>query len=147
MPNKVYVYNANTYPHRATFKGEEITLGAKDYWKDKDGSKKVFDIYEANDFKGQYSAVPCDGSGKMVPDPKYFKIIELHPVPNTESDSVLKIDEATGFKCMALNCKHVSPSAEELEAHTNVRHPGMDKLILPEEDARLKAKKATTKAA
>lgn len=141
MAQKVYVYNLNKYPLREQFKGEEVTIEAEDFWKDKKGIRKAVDIYEANDFRGQYHPVPVDGSGKMVNDPKHYKMIKMVPVEDPD-DVVIK-DEIPAFKCMAKECKHVSPSQEELEAHTKVRHPSIETLILPEEDAQLsrKAKK------
>jgi hypothetical protein len=135
--NKVYIYNKNAYPLREMFKGEEVTLAANDFWRDKAGNKKEIDIFEANDFRGQYHPVPFDGSGKMINDPKYFKMIEMIPVSHTE----VKEELTPTFKCMAKDCKHVSPSPEELEAHTKVKHGGLEKLTLPDEDARLSKKK------
>lgn len=119
------------------FKGEEMTIQANDFWRDKNGNKKEFDVFEANDYRGQYRPVPFDGSGKMVNDPKYYKMIELVPV----GGSVIKEEPTSTFKCMAKDCKHVSPSPEELEAHTKTRHGNLDKLVLPIEDERLGKKK------
>jgi len=137
MTGKVFIKNINGYPLRELFKGEEVTIAANDFWRDKGGKKKELDIYEANDFKGQYHPVACDMSGKMINDPKHYKMLELIPVDasevKTESDS-------PAYRCMAKDCKHVSPSAEELEAHTKTRHSNIDRLILPEEDAKLPKK-------
>lgn len=139
MSNKVYVYNGNEYPLRELFKGEQVDIAAKDYWRDKTGEKKKIDIYEANDFRGQYHPVPFDGSGKMLNDPKHYKIIKMEPVDQVTEEA---IPDKPSFKCMAKECKHVSPSPEELEAHTTTRHPNAEKLILPEEDARTQKKKS-----
>lgn len=138
MSQNVYVFNKNSYPLREIFKGEEVTIEANDFWRDKKGNKKEMDIFTANDFRGQYHPVPFDGSGKMVNDPKHFKMIDMIPVDATP----VTHEEIPSFKCMAKDCKHVSPSPEELEAHTKVRHASAEKLILPEEDARLAKKKS-----
>lgn len=138
LSNKVYVLNKNSYPLRELFKGEEVTIEANSFWKDAKGNKKILDIYEANDFRGQYHPVPFDGSGKMLNDPKHFKMIEMVPVDDEKMEVA---DEKPAFKCMAKECKHVSPSSEELEAHTKVRHPSLETLILPDEDVRIRSKK------
>lgn len=135
MAAKVFIYNDNIYPLREMFKGEEVTIQANDYWRDKKGEKKEFDLFEANDFRGTYHPVPCDMSGKMLDDAKHYKKIKMIP---TEVDTAK--EDAPAFKCMAPDCKHISPSPEELEAHTSVRHANIDKLILPDEDSRLKQK-------
>ena len=139
MP-KVYVKNTNVHPLRELFKGEEVVILANDFWRDKQGNKKELDIFEANDFRGQYHPTPIDGDGKMVNDPRYYKMIEMIPVDKPEEEINT---EPVGFKCMAPGCKHVSPSEEELAAHAQVRHPSLESLILPEEDARLKKKAAS----
>lgn len=140
MAQKVFVKNDNVYPLREIFKGEEITIDSGDFWRDKKGNKREVDIFEANDFRGQYHPVPIDGSGQMLKDdPKYHKKISMHPVND------VTLVQAPTFKCMAPDCAHVSPSPEELEAHTNVRHASIDKLILPEEDAEIVHKKQVGK--
>lgn len=138
QPNKVYLKNTNNYPLRELFKGEEVLISANDFWRDKGGEKKELDIFEANDFRGQYHPVPFDGSGKMINDPKHFKMIEMIPVPGQDG---VPTELKPTYKCMAKECKHVSPSPEELEAHTNTRHPEVEKLILPDEDSRISARK------
>lgn len=135
--SNVFIYNKNVYPLRELFKGDEVTINANDFWRDKDGNKKEFDQFEANDFRGQYHSRPSDGSGKMIDDAKYYKMIELVPVGGVQ----IKEEPTSTFKCMAKDCKHVSPSPEELEAHTKTRHGNLEKLSLPDEDARLLKKK------
>ena len=130
---KVYLKNTNDYPLVEMFKGEKVEILANDYWRDKKGEKKILDIYEANDFRGQYHPVPFDGSGKMEDHPKYYKKVAMEPCDD-EGYSVITAD--SGFKCMAKECKHVSASSEELETHTKVKHGSMETLILPEEDAK-----------
>ncbi len=139
MADKVYILNKNVYPLREMFKGLEVTIEPNDFWRDKAGNKKEFDLFEANDFRGQYRPVPMDGSGKMLGDAKYFKMIEMVPVDGGKDKSS---SAESSYRCMAKDCKHVSPSPEELEAHTNMRHPNIEKLILPDEDSRLPAKKS-----
>jgi len=142
MAQKVRVYNLNTYPLDEIFKGDEVHIEPQDYWRDKKGAVKVMDIYEATDFKGQYHPVMSDGSGKMVNDPKFYKMLRLEPA---EAEPVA-LEEVPAYKCMHGGCKHVSPSSEELEAHTRVKHPGSESLVLPEEDARIKAKQKSAAA-
>lgn len=142
MP-KVKVYNFNCHPLNEMFKGEEVHIGANDYWRDKAGKIKEVDIYEANDYRGQYCPVPFDGSGKMLEDAKYYKKIRLEPIKE-DIDEVE--DDSPSFKCMAESCKHVSPSSEELEAHIKVRHPHAETLILPDEDKAIRAKQRAKKA-
>lgn len=139
MSNKVTVYNMNIHPLHEMFKGEEILIEPQDYWRDKKGNIKELDIYEANDFRGQYHPVPFDGSGKMINDPKHFKMLKMDPVDKMETSD--DEDDAPAFKCMAKECKHVSPSSEELDAHIKVRHPAAEKLVMPEIDREIKKKK------
>jgi hypothetical protein len=134
--NKVYIFNKNDYPLREIFKGEEVTILAKDYWRDKQGNKKELDLFEANDFRGQYHPVPMDMSGRMINDPRNYKMIDMIPVEGAAT----VMDTTPAYRCMARDCKHISPSPEELEAHTKARHGGLDKLALPDEDARLNKK-------
>jgi hypothetical protein len=141
MP-KVTVFNLNVHPLHEMFKGDEVLIQANDYWRDKDGKIREIDIYEANDFKGQYHPVPFDGSGKMLEDSRYFKKIRMDKV-QTEVDS--EEEDTPAFKCMAAQCKHVSPSPEELTAHIKVRHPSEETLVLPEEDREIRAKNKAKK--
>lgn len=132
---KVYVFNDNTHPLDELFKGEPIHIDPKDYLRDKSGNKKVMDIFEANDYRGQYKAVPFDGSGKMLDDAKYHKKVKLIPI-----DAEQKIEPQPGHLCMHKGCSHVSPSPEELEAHTRVKHPNTETLSLPDQDVKLNRK-------
>lgn len=141
---KVKVFNLNTHPLHEIFKGEEVLIESNDYWRDKKGNVKEMDIYEANDFKGQYHPVPFDGSGKMLNDPRYFKMIRMDQV---EAGSMEEEDEIPSFRCMAKECKHVSPSSEELEAHIKVRHPTVETLILPDEDKAIRSRSRAKKIA
>ena len=137
---KVTVFNTNVHPLKEMFKGEEVYIEAQDYWRDKKGKIKELDQFEANDYRGQYAPVPFDGSGKMVNDPRYFKMLKIEPVDGTEIGNAST--EPVGYKCMAKECKHISPSAEELEAHAKVRHAALETLILPEEEEVIKRKKS-----
>ena len=139
---KVTVFNLNTFPLKELFKGEEVEIEAQDYWRDKKGNVKHIDQFEANDFRGSYHPVPFDGSGKMVNDPRHFKMLKIEPVDHEDEATA---HSKTVARCMAQGCKHVSPSPEELEAHTKVQHPGIETLLLPEVEeasARKKAKSA-----
>lgn len=135
--SKVYVYNDNIHPLEEQFKGNKVHIAAEDYWRDAKGQKLAMDIYEANDFRGQYHPVPFDGSGKIIDDAKYYKKIKMEPVADQAGEIV---DVQTGVKCMFKECKHVSASPEELETHSKNKHPNADTLILPEEDLEIKKK-------
>src|SRR4051812_31473195 len=108
MP-KVKVFNDNIHPLEEMFKGEKVYIAAKDFWRDKAGNIKEMDIYEANDYRGQYAPVPFDGSGKMIDDAKYYKIIKMIPVDTDLEEE--EEDDTPTYKCMAKECKHVSPSS------------------------------------
>lgn len=142
---KVTVFNLNSHPLHELFKGEEVLIEANDYWRDKKGNVKELDIYEANDFRGQYHPVPFDGSGKMINDPKHFKMLRMDKVGEEASDTTE--DDTPTFKCMAAQCKHTSPSSEELAAHIKVRHPSAETLVLPDEDKAIRARQKKGKAA
>lgn len=144
MNNKVKVFNLNTHPLHEIFKGEEVKIEPQDYWRDKNGNIKIMDIFEANDYKGQYAPVPFDGSGKMLNDPRYFKMLKLEPVADG-FDGEDNEPETVTFKCMAKDCNHISPSPEELTAHIKVRHPSVETLVLPEIDHVLKKKSKVKK--
>ncbi len=133
MSYKVKVFNKNVHPLKEIFKGNEVFIAAQDYWRDEKGKVKVMDVYEANDYRGQYAPVPFDGSGKMIDDPRHFKMIELQRTDSDRETDETE-DKTSIHKCMAPSCKHVSPSSEELSAHVKVRHPGVETLVLPEED-------------
>jgi len=135
--SKVYVFNDNVHPIREIFKGEQMEIGAKSFWLNKDGSKKLMDVFEANEYAKQYRPVPCDMSGKMEESSKFYKMIRLIP----ETTEATKPNDAPIFRCMAKDCTHISPSAEELEAHTKVRHQNAEKLVMPEVEEALNRKK------
>lgn len=134
---KVRVFNDNIHPLKEIFKGERVEIGPKDYWRDAKGNILELDIYEANDYRGQYAPVPFDGSGKMLNDPRYFKMIKMEPVDKAVGeDTKVQI-----LKCMMKDCKFVATSTEQLEDHSAERHGGVDKLVLPEQDHAIKEKK------
>lgn len=136
MSQKMKIYNDNVHPFQTTFKGDLYKINAKDYLKDASGKPVEWDLYEANDFRGQYSPILKDAN--ELPDPRSYKMIRLEPVGKP------LIEEKSEHVCM--RCKHVSPSAEELEAHLKYRHADAIKLEIPEEDAKMlsKTKKAAT---
>lgn len=141
MAQKVTVFNKNTHPIKEIFKGEEVFIGPQDYWRTKDGKVKEMDIFEANDYRGQYAMVPFDGSGKMINDPRYFKMIELRPVVQEADDHEDFEDSSTNFKCMATNCKFVGTNTEEFNRHCTIAHPETTRLILPDEDREIEKKR------
>lgn len=138
--NKVRVFNYNHHPLQETFKGDKVEIEANDYWRDKKGAPKEIDLFEANDFRGQYRPVPFDGSGKMIDDPKYHKKIRLEPVGEGTTGADTPI-----FKCMAPACKFVGTSDKELATHSEAAHPAAERLVLPEQDFEI-TKKAKTGA-
>ena len=120
------VYNDNVHDFKSIFKGDKVFIKAKGYWLDDSGKPKVMDLYEANDFRGTYHPVAVDGSG--VPDPKSYKMIKIEMIKEAAKQ------EMQSHVCM--QCKHSSPSPEELEAHINVRHADAVKLGLPDVDVK-----------
>lgn len=146
MAQKVRIKNTNIHPLRELFKGEEVTIEAGDYWRDKKGAVREIDVFEANDFRGVYHPVPFDGSGKMVDDARHYKKIVMEPIVD-ESDLDEEEDDSPVFKCMAKECKHISPSSEELDAHIKVRHPSAERLVLPEVDKDIKKHNKAKKTA
>jgi hypothetical protein len=139
MSNRVAVFNYNNWPVKELFKGEEVEILANDYWRDKTGNIKVMDIFEANDYRGQYKPVPFDGSGKMIDDPKYHKKIRLEPWGEQH-----KAEEKQVYRCMMKECSKtaVFSTEEELTNHIKGKHPGADTLVLPEVEADISAKRS-----
>lgn len=137
-PQMVKLFNDNTYPLSEMFKGEPVTIEPKDYWRDKKGKVKILDLFEANDFRGQYHPIPLDGSGRMTNDPRNFKMIRMEVV---DPDAPV-VEETDLLRCMAQGCKHISSSQEEFEAHAGNAHPSVERLVLPEQDVEIKKKTA-----
>lgn len=120
--NLVKVFNDNIYPLKELFKGADVIIKEKDYWRNADGSVKELDIFEASEFKGQYHPAPIDTDGKMVRDAQYFKKIIIEPILKNKPEAP---PAKQGIKCMVSGCGHFSPSPEELEAHNKVRHANL----------------------
>lgn len=64
---KVKVWNDNTYPHKETFRGETIEIGA--------GQFIEMEYMDAVQFKGQMSPIIRDADG--APTKKSFKMIRI----------------------------------------------------------------------
>jgi hypothetical protein len=128
------VFNDNSYPLTQLYKGEEVEIKSKDYWRDTQGAPKVMDIFEAAEFKGAYSPVPLDSSGRMVPDAKYHKIIRLDPA-GTAAAAPVKIP------CMAHGCGEKFDSEAQLAQHSSKEHDEIAKLALPDQDSEIKTKR------
>lgn len=124
---QVKVWNKNIHPLTELFKGNQITIPAGKYIE--------MEFFEAHEFKGQYHAQPVDVDGRLLDDPKHYKMITIEKAGGAEA--VVLTDH------MCLVCKHKSPSEEELDAHVKVRHADQAKLELPAEDEK---KKQTKKA-
>lgn len=126
MP-KVKVWNRNTHDLKSMWKGDPIEIKAGQYTE--------MDFYDAHEFKGQYHPVPCDAAGKLLADDRrYWKILEIEPVGGKAGE------EAKTEAHVCMQCKHASPSPEELEAHIKVRHADASRLVLPEEDREIAKK-------
>lgn len=136
---KVKVFNENVFPLKQYFKGEDIEIEPEDYWRDKKGKIKEIDQFEANEFRGAYLPVPVDGSGKMVNEPRYHKKIRIEAI-DYDAPTVIDIP-----KCMAQGCKHVAVSQEALAIHTRDKHPGIETLILPEQEEVIQRKSKAVK--
>lgn len=65
----VRVYNDNKFPHREMFRDRQIEI--------EPGAYVVMDEGEAIQFRGQYTPIKTDGTGRHLPE--YFKIIRLAP--------------------------------------------------------------------
>jgi hypothetical protein len=112
MTQKVKVFNDNVHDFKSNFKGDPVFIKAKSYWTEKNGEPRVMDLYEANDFRGDYHPI-MKGANEEA-DPKSYKMIRLEVV-GVETAAV-----QAEHVCM--QCKHKSPSPEELEAHIKVKH-------------------------
>lgn len=123
---RVKVWNDNNHELKELFKGDKVSIPAKGFIE--------MEFYEAHEFKGQYHPQPVDNDGKLLQDSKYFKIIRIEPIDGTKKEEV-----QSSHVCM--QCKHMSPSSEELEAHVKVRHSSAARLELPAEDEVIAAKK------
>jgi len=125
MP-QVKVWNDNDYPLKEIFKGDPIEIGPHQF--------KMMEFYEAYEFKGQYHPQPIDNDGKLLNDPKYFKKVRI------ERLDAGAVEEAKPTH-VCMQCKHASPSPEELEAHMKFRHADVARLELPEVDQDVKTRK------
>lgn len=127
----VKVWNDNTIDHVEMFKEKEIRIPA--------GKHIEMELFEANDFKGQYRIVEVDAGGQQTRES--MKMIRLER-PKLEAVE----DEAPEVhQCVV--CKHASPSPEELEAHIKVRHAEQERLNMPDVDAEIKRSGKRVKAA
>lgn len=129
--SKVRVFNDNVHDFKATFKGDPIFIKAKSYLLEKTGEPREMDIYEANEFRGDYHPITIGGDDQ--PDPRSFKMIKIEKI----GESVSVIPEHV---CM--QCKHKSPSAHELDAHVKYTHADSATVSIPELDAKQKRAKA-----
>lgn len=130
MSSKVKVFNDNVHDFKSNFKGDPVFIKAKSYWLEENGEPRVMDLYEANDFRGDYHPIKLDGQN--LPDPTSFKMIKLE-----------KVGEAVTMETHVCNvCKHKSPSSHELDAHVKFTHANLATISIPEEDAKPKRARA-----
>mgnify|MGYP003661354265 CR=1 FL=1 len=124
---KVKVFNDNTFDFKSNFKGDPVHIKAKSYWKGADGNDLIMDIYEANDFRGDYHPIKIKGDGTH--DPESFKMIKLEKLEDAKEGLQNHI-------CMV--CNHKSPSSHELDAHVKFTHAEVPKVVIPELDNKKK---------
>ena len=130
MGRSVKIFNDNDYPFESNFKGDKVYIGAKSYWKDKDGNARIFDIFEANDFRGDYHPIKLLGDG--TPDPKTYKKIKL-----VSLDAEVK-EEVPEHPCM--QCGSSYQTEDELDVHLETEHKTEERVSIPDLDkAEIKA--------
>lgn len=127
---QVKVWNDNTHPFTQVFKEKKISIPAKSYVE--------MEFYDAYDFLGTYFPVEHDAAG--IQDPKSYKMLRVD-----RGDAVRGI-QGKIKKNICIVCAHESPSPEELEAHTKVKHPEQPKLALPEVDDSIESKEMAAQA-
>jgi hypothetical protein len=130
MAGKVKIFNDNEHPFEANFKGDKVYIGAKSYWKDKDGTPRLFDLFEANDFKGDYHPIKLLGDGTH--DPRTFKKIKL---VNIDAEVKEVVPE---HPCML--CGSAYQTEDELDVHLEAEHKNEERVSIAELDkAEIKA--------
>jgi hypothetical protein len=147
MSNMVKVWNDNVYPHKETFKGEEINIPA--------GSFVEMDYIEAVEFKGQFTAPKTDASGK--PDAKFFKKIRVEQPKEPIFKDAPNVLHATGqradsmaelmqmAKAFAQSNPHLVASDPELDAEGKVTISKAEFESLAARLAALESEKTTKK--
>ena len=121
------VFNENVHDFASMFKGDPVKIKAKSYWKNEDGSDKVMDLYEANDFQKDYH--PMKKGADELPTPESFKMMRIERIG---------VAAAGPAEHVCMQCKHKSPSSHELDAHVKYTHPDAVIVSIPEEDAKPK---------
>jgi hypothetical protein len=109
---QVKVWNDNKYPHVEKFKGDTIRIPA--------GGYVEMDLYDATDFRGQYT--PIVKGADEQPMPQSYKIIRI------ERPSDAKVEASSSFQCQA--CGKSYESQKVLDAHTDENH--LDQLAEPD---------------
>jgi hypothetical protein len=120
---QVKVWNTNTHDLVERFKGNEVIIPA--------GKFIEMEYYEANEFRGQYHPRPVDNDGKMVDDPKYYKMLRVE-IPG---DKPIPSKAVGGYTCM--KCQGAYQAQDELDFHVKTKHANDQRLELPEQDAQL----------
>lgn len=117
----VKVWNDNDLDFKTKFKGEEVIVKARGFIE--------MELFEANDFRGQYHPVSVASNG--LQDPLSFKMIRIE----RPSDSKIEVD-LNAHVCM--QCKKKYESEPVLKAHIDSAHADAQRLELPEMDEEIK---------
>lgn len=108
----VRVVNENIYPFSQSFKGQMISLGAKD-----DGKNYIdMERDDAIQFLGQYSPMEVDVDGN--PHPRGKKMLRITAVPGVKQTKAEP--ELDKFVCNS--CRFEARSQNELDAHIDEKH-------------------------
>lgn len=107
---QVEVFNDNKYTHKEMFKGREITIPA--------GGVVVMEEDDAIDFKGQFSEIRVDGTGKQ--DPRSFKMIRIGKVVDAAEAKSAIAKQDLELTCQ--KCGYVALTKKMLEEHIDTNH-------------------------
>lgn len=122
---KVKVWNDSTHDWTETFKGDKITIKAKEHIEMEES--------EAVEFKGQYSGFHLLANGTQ--DPKTMKMIRIEKPKHTpEEEEGMEI-----FPCQA--CRKVFTTEELLLKHSDKEHAAQV-VVDPVAEKEMKSKKS-----
>lgn len=124
---RVKVWNDNVHDIKEKFKGDDIFIKAKGFIE--------MELFEANDYRGQYYPMILGSDGTQ--DPKSFKMIRIERI--TDSG---EIEAPALHVCQA--CAKKYESAPVLKAHIDTEHADAARLEIPDVDETIK--KRTKKA-
>lgn len=127
---KVKVWNDNDHDFKSKFKGEDVIVKAHQFIE--------MELFEANDFRGQYHPMIVAANG--LQDPSSFKMIRIE----RPTDSKLDVD-LSAHVCM--QCKKKYESEPVLKAHIDTAHADSVRLELPAVDEEIKTRGRPKKTA